>query len=279
MKNIIAYAFASMFFLMITACSSIEQHLITEDSATSKEKTLVVMGIKWVETYNDPEEKTIETLTSYQLLDNEELVKDRLIQAGKPELRRELYYLSHFVFHFNDEIGKTNTIEYFAKDLRTYDPIAIYQFQPGKLTLDNISVKLKKYKNHREVAKTEFWKPYNVYYPQDYGSWSLPKGRVVYLGDLTLYFKTKRFVYGLIYREVINQAVTLMKVTMEDRFEETKASLKEKKPWFPADQIENISFAKEWVFNQEPLDEVTKPDSTGDTTEEQQKKKTEDSFF
>ncbi len=281
MKNIVSYAFFGLVFLMVTACSSIEHPVITKESVTSRENTLVVMGVKWVETYNNPKEKTIKTLHSHQLLEDEELVKKRLIQVGKSELKGELYYLSHFNFYLADENGNTHTFEHFARDLRGYDPLVVYQFMPGKLTLDKIMTKHKKYTSHREFSKIELWKPYNVIHSQDYGSWQLPKGKIVYLGDLTLHFKTKRFIYGMIQEKVINRSVTLLKVTMEDRFEEARTALKENKPWFPADQMENLSHAQEWIFDQEAIEELkeTETENEEKLKADQPEKKKEDSFF
>lgn len=287
MRNLVYCLYALLAFLLLTACSS-EMELITKDSVTSRQNTLVVMGIKWIDTYNDPKDHSMNTIASYQLLQDEKRIKEKLTSEGAPLLRERLYYLSHFKYYFEEADGKERMIEHFARNMNAYEPTVIYQFKPGKLTLNTISTRHQVFGRKRSVKESELKKEVKTDYSLDFGSWQLPQGKIVYLGDLTLHFKTKRFLHGIIQEQELNRKVSLMKITLEDNFEAVRAALKEDKPWFPVDQVENIAFAGEWIINPKAIDELqadreaaakkVTPESKSEK-EETEKQKSEDSFF
>ena len=236
--------------LLLEGCSTSELDLISKDSATSINKTLVVLRINWQETYNDTKLKEDNIMTGAGLLNLKEVIDNNRVVPGKPELYRALYYLSKFKFEFEHEDGSDPYFIRFGKDLRQYESLGIYQFTPGKIALKNVFTEQKRFKEGRNGNMDVYWYKYTVDYPEDYGFWDLPQGKIVYLGDFTMFFKTKRFIEGLIYPEEVNKSIVLERVVVEDHFDAVKEELSQKKDWFPAENLLNLSNPKEWVYIQ-----------------------------
>ncbi len=79
---------------------------MTRDSTTYIENSLIVIGIQWVDIYNDllSKKETRKTIHSFTLLDNKELIVDKEVEAGNRELYDDLYYLNKFKFIFQKRL-------------------------------------------------------------------------------------------------------------------------------------------------------------------------------
>ncbi|MBU3917697.1 hypothetical protein KKA14_19390 [bacterium] len=269
-----------LFLIVLSSCSGVEHAFLTKDSDVSKTQSILVMGINWVEVYNDTKDDTEKTLLSQDLLLDVKLVAKRREKETGPELYRELHYISDFKFHFIDENEKEHFINRFSKNLVQYEKIAIHEFQPGRYKLNNISVVQDKFGEQQISRNTEIekWKRHFLKYPGEYGNWEFEPGKIVYLGNLTLYFKTKRFIFGLFTPEELVDKITLEKISLEDRFDETVKELQTLKPWFPATEMVNMSRTEEWIFDS-GVDSAAKKIDKSDEEIEKEKKRKKDSFF
>ncbi len=267
-----------LLILLLSSCSGTEHAFLTKNSDVSKTKSILVMGINWVEVYNDTEDDTEKTLFSKDLLMDKKKILKRQEKKNEPELYRALHYISDFKFHFMDEKEDKHFFTRFSKNLVQYEKIAIHEFQSGKYEFNNISVIQEKVGEQRaskggEMAK---WQKHYVDYPGEYGKWEFEPGKIVYMGNLTIYFKTKRFVFGLFTPEELVDKITLVRISLEDRFDETVKELQTSKPWFPASQMINRSRREEWITDPGDDSSIKKTDKT---IEEIEKKKKEGSFY
>ncbi len=238
--------------IMLGGCSGVEHAFVTKDSEVSRTKSLVIMRIKWVEEYNDTKDKEEKVLYSQNLLSNLKLVEDKRVDIDKPELYQPLHYLFDFQFQLIDQQKEKHFFNRFGRDLREYEEIAIYEFDPGHYKMNNIVLKQQRFALTSSRDKdVERWKEHIENYQHDFGSWDLEKGRIIYLGDLTMFFKTKRFVFGLLSPEEVVDTIVLNKISLEDHFEEIKEQLKTSKDWFPADEMINKAMAKEIILEKE----------------------------
>jgi hypothetical protein len=269
----------SLLLLLIVSCSGNEQALVTKNSTTSLENSLIVMRIKWVDSYGYPDKKDREVITSSDLLKRTDLFRRREVEEGKPELYGYLHYLNRFTFLFENDTGEEQNFIRFGKDTRQYEPIAIYQFSPGDVSLVGIETYQEQFNAAEWEEQMNSWTRTRKNLDQDFGKWNLPKGKIVYLGDLTFYYHTQRFVFGSFKPEELVESTTLLRIEMKDRFEETRTMLKDQKPWFPADDVINLSSENEWVYKQILLEEEDRPEEETDLKEEQPKKDKGNSFF
>jgi len=240
---------AGILLIAVNACAATHQTLLTEDSSPSLDNSLVVMGIKWVEIYNDIETKEEKTGISYELLNDAKLLEQKQKKKGQPELGMPLYYLNYFTFRWSDEKGKTHTFVRFAKNMHQYENIALYEFSPGTYSLNTIDMVYEKY--HLPIDKrygATDWKNYPQRYKEDFGAWELSAGKIHYLGDLTFYFRTKRFDVGLIVSDYRVEEIQLEKIEITDNFEGMKSALAEQKPWFPVANLTNMATEQQWVY-------------------------------
>lgn len=237
--------------LLVSACSSNEYELLTQESPTSKENTLVVMGITWIETYNDTKDKEQKTLVSFNLLQNEEQIKKQRSEKDVSKLYHALHYMNSFRFVWQDQNEESHSFVRFGKDLRQYEKSALYQFKPGTYTLKGVEMIQNRFQE-RPKDTPERWQRYKVIKKEDFGTWELPPGKIVYLGDLTFYFKTKRFIYGLLTPEEVVDSIKLEKVELKNDFDAMKTALAEQKPWFPVEQMINLAQDREWIYIQAP---------------------------
>lgn len=259
--------------LLFSACAGNEYQLLTQDSPTSKENTLVVIGVKWIETYNDTKDKEEKTSVSFDLLMDEALIKDKRVEKDKTALYLPLYYMHTFRFELTDQNGEDHSFVRFGKDLLQYEKIALYQFKPGTYTLKGIEMAQNRFEEANAKNSPVRWQRFKVDHQENFGTWELPPGKIVYLGGLILHFKTKRFIFGIFTPEELIESIKLEKVEFKNDFEAVKSDLMEQKPWFPADQIINLATDQEWVYVHVP-----QPSSV-DTESEQPKQKDKNAFF
>ncbi|MCG8333515.1 MAG: hypothetical protein MJE63_03300 [Proteobacteria bacterium] len=280
-KGIAWKLFLGLFFLVITACSSKEYKPLTKDSSPSLNNSLAVMGIKFVENYTDPETLEEKSFTSYNILKDKELLKRRQIEKGSPELFRSLHYLSDFKFHWSDDKGVDHVIVRFHNNLLQYENIALYELKPGTYTLNGFRMRQLKLKESKRGKSEDRWHLYFEQYNETIGTWELPAGKIVYLGDLTLTFFTKKENRGLLSPEVVNRDIILQKIEIKDEFENMKSALKEQKPWFPADKMLNAAQENQWVYYQPSAARKKQEESDPEQpqSEKQEPKKKENTFY
>ncbi len=274
-----------LFVLFLASCSSNNLEIITKDSTTSLDNSLVVMRINWIDSYYYDDKKENGIIVSSDLLKKTDLFEKREVNEGEPELYGYLYYLNSFSFIFQDGSGKEQRFVRFGKDLRQYEPVAIYQFTPGEVSLGAIETYEEKLSSsqlaNQRDGRMEYWSRSKVIYEDDFGRWDLPKGKIAYLGDLTFYYHTKRMVLGWFPPKKLVESIVLEKIELKDGFDETRVMLAEQKPWFPADGMINLSMDKVWVYNEAPEQKEVKPESDikTDQTEQQPQKNRDNSFF
>jgi len=286
-KNSLKWILIAVILLLFAGCSGVEHQLITKDSVTSRDNTLVVVGIKWVEVYNDAKAEAkekdtiIKTQRSYQLLDDNALVLRNLVKKNDPELHHPLYYLHHFKFIFNDEQGEEHTFIRFGKDLRQYEPYAIYELPPGTYRLNQIDWRENRFQagqgGNYPVLDQLFFEGRS----EQFGQWTLPAGKIVYLGEITIRFHTKRIIFGIITPVEAEKEIDLLQIDIEDKFEQTIADLKKQKPWFPATEMVNLSSPGKWVYSQLPEELLKRKGNEEGGSEESpvQKEKDKNAFF
>lgn len=249
MSKVLLNIVAGILLIALNACAATNHTLLTENSSPSLDNALVVMGIKWIEIYNDVETKEEKTGISYELLNDAKLLKQKQRKEGQPELGTPLYYLNYFTFEWSDEKGKTHTFVRFAKNLHQYENIALYEFSPGTYSLNIIDMVYEKYyqPNNKRYSATD-WQNYPQRYKEEFGTWELSAGKIHYLGDLTFYFRTKRFDLGIIVSDYRVEDIQLEKIEIVDNFEEMKSEIAEQKPWFPVSQMTNMAIEKQWIY-------------------------------
>ncbi|NQU64588.1 MAG: hypothetical protein HQ517_09950 [SAR324 cluster bacterium] len=236
--------------LMLAGCSSRVFHpVVSQETPVSRENALVVMGISWFEKYNDTDDTQEKILESTDLLKDEIRMSKLLKDKNSTDLERPLHYLSRFQYQFVTPENEKHGFIRFDKDVREYEEIAIHEFPPGRYQLDNITIEQRHFDNERALQNDDFrWKRHWIDYVQDYGSWDLPAGKITYTGDLVMYFKTRRFIFGLFTPSELVERTRLVAVVIEDRFDEVKQQLKKEKPWFPVDEMVNQSRPKKWIY-------------------------------
>jgi len=243
--------------LALAGCSSQVYHpIVSADSPVSRDKTLIVMGVSFWEQYNDTEDLVTKKLYSADLLSDTKRVSKRLENPNGTLLTRPLHYLSRFQFQFVTPKEADYTIVRFDKDTREYEDIAIHEFVPGPVQLVNIATVQQHYTEDTPHKSTDYrWKRHWVDYSESFGAWDLPAGKVAYTGHLTMYFKTERFIFGMLTPEELVKEIKLVAVVIEDRFDAVREQLKKEKPWFPVNEMENLSKPGRWIYDEEAFDE------------------------
>ncbi|MCP4753521.1 MAG: hypothetical protein GY866_21740 [Proteobacteria bacterium] len=259
MKANLFYATLFVIALILTGCSyGIKHPLVDKDSDVPRTKSIIVMRVDWVEEYNDTEDEKIKMLFSRELLNRKAKIEKALKENGQPDLKKPLHYIANFRFQFAAEDEENHLITRFGRDLREYEEIALHEFVTGRILLKKIIVDHYKLDQQQMGSSDmERWKRHQAEYPENYGSWNMEPGTVVYLGHLTLYFKTKRIVTGLLTPEEVVDRIELVRITLRDGFEETKKILQKEKPWFPAHEMKNESFSREWVYGEKRTEAKT----------------------
>lgn len=249
--------------VVLGGCASNAVHpVVSQDSVVSRDKALIVMGVSFIEKYNDTEDKKIKKLISADLLKDEKKLKEILDEEDGTALDQPLHYLSRFRFQFMAENDTIHEFIRFNLDTREYEAIAIHEFVPGSIRLINIVTEQHWYREKLHARGSEsFWEKHWVNYEKPFGSWDIQAGKVTYLGHLTMYFTTKRFIHGILTPSELVESTTLVAIVIEDRFEEVKTQLENEKPWFPATEMENQSRPGKWIYQQKAFDEFNEDDS------------------
>ncbi|MBT4267072.1 MAG: hypothetical protein HOK67_14290 [Deltaproteobacteria bacterium] len=259
MKSVIMSCSKLLFLSVwvLAGCSSTVFHpVVSQQTPVSRDNALIVMGVTWVEIYNDTEDALDKKQYSADLLKNEKSVRKLLVDEKGTALNGALYYLSRFQFHFENPAEEEHGFIRFDRDVREYEEIAIHEFSPGLVQLVNIEIEQRHYNEDGQIGDVDYrWKKHRIEYKKDYGSWDLQAGRVSYLGHLRMYFKTRRFVFGLLTPEELVKQTQLVAIVIEDRFDEVKQRLKNKKPWFPVAEMVNQARPAKWIFLQDAFAE------------------------
>lgn len=245
--------------VLAAGCSSENVYpVVSRDTAVSRDKALIVMGVSYCEMYNDTQENLEKKLFSSDLLKEKKNLRDKLVEKDGTALSEPLHYLSNFRFRFMSPGDVEHEFVRFNLDTREYEPIAIHEFEPGPVRLVGIATDQFRFKpNPFPRGDDEDWHKYWVYYEEPFGAWDLEQGKITYMGHLTLYFRTKRFVRGLLTPRELVESVKLVAIVMEDRFAETQKQLHEKKPWFPASEMVNQSRTGKWIYDEAAFEKFT----------------------
>ncbi len=275
------YKFFLIAALALAGCSSQVYHpIVSADSTVSRDKALIVMGVSFWDQYNDTEDLVTKKLYSADLLADKKRVAKRLDNPNGTVLTQPLHYLSRFQFQFVTPEEAKHTIVRFDKDTREYEDIAIHEFVPGPVQLVNISTVQQHYIEERAYKSTDYrWKRHWIDYSELFGAWDLPSGKVVYTGNLTMYFKTRRFIFGMLTPEELVEQIELVAVVIEDRFDAVREQLKTEKPWFPISEMKNLSKPGRWIYNEEAFDDFQRVPGTQKEVPEKKKLKRDSSKF
>lgn len=221
--------------------------MVLKDSSISRKDVIVVMGINWIDTYNDTETGDIKTQLGSDVPKDKKRVAAQRINPKESGLREPLYYIGNLRLHLLNSENKKETINRFNKDLRGYEAIAIHQFSPGSYDWNHLS--FDEYKMSITYREDIRWKKEmkNIFKP--FQKWNFEAGKVYYLGDLTLRYQTKRKGFGWLPREELVQRIVLNKIELKDNFEATMEKLKQDKPWLPVGEMVNLSQEKSWDYS------------------------------
>lgn len=258
----------------IGGCSSGTVYpVVSRDSKVSRDKALIVMGVSYWEMYNDTQEDDkMKKLFSADLIKDEKRVKKMLDKKSGTALDEPLHYLSRFRFQFRTPNDDMHQFVRFNTDTREYESIAIHEFTPGPVQLVKIATDQFRFKRAEYTRGDDaHWQKYMVPYEERFGAWELEQGKVTYMGHLTLYFKTERFVFGLLMPKELVAETKLVAIVIEDRFEETRKQLQAEKPWFPIAEMENQSQPGKWVYLEDAYEAFTEA-SHSDAKEDKRKK-------
>ncbi|MFH2129740.1 MAG: hypothetical protein ABIK68_05140 [bacterium] len=255
--------------LVLGGCSFRTFHpVVSQETAVSRDQAMLVMGVSFQEIYNDTTDALEKKLVSTDLLKDPVRLRKLLEDPKGTTLYTPLHYLSRFQFQFLTPSGEKHGFIRFDKDVREYEDIAIYEFPPEHVSLVNIATEQHHFSTET-LARTSSirWKKYWIDYAEAYGTWDLQAGRIAYLGHLTLYFKTERFIFGLLTPEEVVERIRLVAIVIEDRFDDTRQQLKKEKPWFPADEMINQAKPAQWIYHQDLFEMFTRKPGTGDDTD------------
>lgn len=236
--------------LTVASCSGpVPSPIITKDSNVARTKAIVVMGVHWVEEYNDVKEGVMKIHNSSDLLLDQEKIRDERISLKESRLRNPLYYIANTRFIFQNSAEEEQMITRFNRDLKEYEPIAIHEVLPGDLYWKQI--KLDSYlfneDNSKELPILRDLQYKEISTP--FHKWQLEPGKIYYLGDVTLHFQTKRSLYGLFTEKQVVRKLVVTKVQVEDRFQLVQEILAKQQAWFPVGEMQNLSFTKEWDYS------------------------------
>ncbi len=95
-----------------------------------------------------------------------------------------------------------------------------------------------------------------------------------------MFFKTKKKVFGLFPVENVNTSILVEGIKYFSELDMIRESFKKEKPWFPVDDIIDVSGTPKWFFGSDKLDQSmlnTKPE--GKPTEIEEERDTEKYFF
>lgn len=262
----------AIILIVLSGCSSATNHpFITDESNISRENSIIVIGINWKEVYNNKKDK-LETLNSEDLLKREELINEYMDDPQKQKLFKPLHYLANFNFQFSDQNKNRHELRRFNKYLNQYETITLHEFSPGTIRLDQVTVDQYRYdKELNSRGDNDHWHRFWVKYPEDYGTWEIEKGKIIYLGNITFYFQTQKFIFGLFTKQELVDNIKLVRVEIQDQFEATKQQLRKSKSWFPVENMINKATHKQWIYHKELLMDKK--------TQKKKKKKTDKSKF
>jgi hypothetical protein len=283
---LVLYILSATFF----GCSSvIEAPIVSKHAKVSRQGAIIVMGIELIEEYNNTEwrweEPDSETNQPIKKNTTDSLLAklDTYIQRGKftetTESINPIHDIKNITFTFLSKENRQVEMVRYGKSPLGYSLIGIHQFEEGTYKLKGPRYSYKKwvFESHATgAAHHEFIK--NI--DQDILDTEISSGDVLYLGHLTLYFKTKKKSFGLINPQVVNIDTKLVRVSLTNRFEETKHNLQENSPWFPITEMKDRSTTGNWTFEDLNLIEEKKRQPTKATKpDKSQKSDTEEYFF
>lgn len=240
--------------LFTQSCSTTQSlPLVTESTAVKRTQALAVIGIHWIEEYNDTETKTIITRKSEDLFTDKENLARKKQFPGKTVLYDPLTYLANIRLIASQDKDNDQLFSFvkFNLDLEEYFDNTIHAIPPGEYRLHTL--RMDQYKlflgdnNDPDINK---WKKFGFKSPLPEIAWELQAGTISYLGDITLFFKTKKMSFGLAPPEDVIEKVEITRIIFSDKLEKVVEKFKVEKPWFPVDQIQNQSKTGDWQWDE-----------------------------
>lgn len=240
-RKFIFYTFITSILFLIS-CSKTSLTPLYPETSVEKTNAIVVFGIRWIEEFDDLTKKEHVILHSEKLLDDKKNIEERIHLKSGTRLRSPLHYLSDFRFKLYNSDNDLFEITKFDLDLDQYQTIQSYALTPSEYFLKSFEINLVRF-NREEGLRREHVTE-RLFLPKI--TWELEAGNIYYLGELVLYFKTKRILFGFFPEEEVNEKIELKEVEYLDTFEETKKLLQKQKPWLPTEKMKNISQVGTW---------------------------------
>lgn len=243
----------ALFSTLVVACS--KPNLTPSVQPADKiplTQALVVVSIRFVDKVDDLKQKERLYHQSQFLADDEELLEKNIRIMGQPTLSQPMHHIYDFRFYFEDKQGNTTVIQKFNLDLRDYESIGIYAFEPGEWKLKSMRYNFVGLKRSTPSSQEEDEEQhhYHDFVTIPEVSFKLQAGQVHYLGNLTLHYRTQQIKYGLFPVRFLNKQVELWRLQWADKQAETQQNLQAMKPWFKAKQWVNLSQNVDWAYLQ-----------------------------
>ena len=253
LSNYLSFLFLIVLW-SISSCDVAPSPLVTRDSVVERTNAIIILRITWEDQYIDSKTDELTTVKSKELLKDKINVAAKRVNAGEPQLNSPLYYLSKFRLQFSRDGVEEQVVVTHNLNIHEYEGVVIYQFLPGKMHLGKIVMDQSKYPNEDSGDDISLrWKKHLVEYLSDFGSWDIKPGKAYYLGDFQLSFQSKHFQFGFFSEEQLVEKIELTSVRISDGFNETKKAILQQKPWFPTEEMQNLSFEKELVWEENKL--------------------------
>lgn len=238
--------------------------LITQDTAVQRTQSIGIIGVRWIETYNDPETTSFITRTNEDLFKDKDNIAFQRVFAGKTLLHNPLTYLANFqlISQITGSTSDNFTIERFNLDLLEYFPNTIHSFEPGQYTLKTFRMdQYRLYRGVNEDPTPIVDQLYPVKFPLPEVNWKLNPGEITYMGDITFFLETKKIHFGIPPKPVVDK-IMLKRIVYSDKFSEMMESMKKDNPWLPLDNINNQAKTGDWQWNEtlEIWDEYKAPE-------------------
>ncbi|MGK0289008.1 MAG: hypothetical protein ACI86H_000429 [bacterium] len=239
--KIVQNLFYIVLIIFSTGCSLDYIQQVTPTSNIQRSESIIVMRVFWYDEFRELKHELIKTTTSQKIV--QDFLKKTDFPNHKKRLPETLYHLSNFRFELE---SKSIDSQWFRKSdlfLDEYKPISIYALKPTTITLKQFLVDEKRFfQPQKRSDEIELNHTFLEEYSLPSRSWDLKAGKVVYLGDLHLYFKTKKESFGLFFdkKEAVKD-INLVRVRWDSKYKEVKKQLEKEKKWFPTRELSDLS--------------------------------------
>lgn len=247
--KIISLVWAVAIAFVFVGCSPSDNQLkpLNIDSAVSMKNAIIIFNINFEDSYVDEELEKEKIVYSTDLLRDESLIQKNIASKEERRLRDPLYYIAMLKAEMESPDGDVD-IERFSLPLESYEPVGLYAVKPGKYSLKDFKMVQYRYREKQNEIGGTRRHPFVVEHEEKIGTWNLEPGKIYYLGDLMMKFRTSKFMFGIYPREQVVGKIRLTKIELKDNIENITKKIKKDYSWFPVDKITNISFDKEWSY-------------------------------